>query len=76
MEVDNGGSGFVKKGIVRRMGTCTTINILEDPWLPNKDPYVHTIHEAVIHKIVNVLMNSESNSRDIDSMSDIFYKGM
>ncbi|XP_074376770.1 uncharacterized protein LOC141718284 [Apium graveolens] len=61
-----------KQGAVRQVGTGSTINILNDPWLPDKDPYVHTVHKALNHNTSNVLMNSESNSWDTDLARDIF----
>ncbi|XP_074368968.1 uncharacterized protein LOC141708989 [Apium graveolens] len=63
---------LLKQGAARRVGTGSTINILNDPWLPDKDPYVHTVHEALNHNTVNVLMNSESNSWHTDLVRDIF----
>lgn len=53
---------LLKQGAVRRVGKGITINILDDPCLPDKDPYVHTVHEALKHNTMDVLMNSGSNT--------------
>ncbi|KAK1398758.1 hypothetical protein POM88_008621 [Heracleum sosnowskyi] len=63
---------LLKQGAVRRVGNGTMTSILEDPWLPDSDPYVHTNHEAVQHKTVDTLMNPERSSWDIDLVTDIF----
>lgn len=48
------------------------MNILGDRWLPDKDPYVHTVHEALNNKTVEVLMNMDRSSWDIDVVRDVF----
>lgn len=37
---------LLKKGAVRRVGKGTTIDILNDHWLPGHDTYVQTVHDA------------------------------
>lgn len=63
---------LLKQGAVRRVGNGTMTSILEDPWLPDGDPYVHTVNAAVQHKTIDVLMNTERNSWDADLVNDIF----
>ncbi|XP_074347256.1 uncharacterized protein LOC141686098 [Apium graveolens] len=48
---------LLKQGDMRRVGNGDTISITEDPWLPGNDPYVHTNHEAIQHKTVDILMS-------------------
>lgn len=48
---------ILKQGVVRRVGIGETVDALKDPWLPDaEDPFVHTNHEAIQNKIVDVLM--------------------
>ncbi|KAL8104377.1 hypothetical protein AgCh_028547 [Apium graveolens] len=61
-----------KKGDVHRAGRGTTVSIMEDPWLPYRDPYIHTNHEAIQQKMVDVLMDREQGSWDSDLVHDIF----
>lgn len=63
---------LLKQGAVQRVRNGTMTSILEDPWLPDGDPYVHTVNAAVQHKTVDVLMNAERNSWDADLVNDIF----
>lgn len=63
---------MLKQGAARRVGLGNTIRIMKDPWLPDKDPYVRTNHEAIKHKMVDVLMNEDRCSWDVDLVKHIF----
>lgn len=63
---------LLKKGAVRRVGKGTTIDILNDPWLPGHDTYVQTVHDALRGKTVDSLMNLDQSGWDIDLLHDIF----
>lgn len=63
---------LLKQGAVRRVGLGSSVQILADPWLLGEDPYVHTQHEALTNKTVDVLMNPDRCSWDIDLVRDIF----
>lgn len=63
---------LLKQGAVRRVGLGDTIRIMDDPWLPDKDPYVRTNHEAIKHKMVDVLMNEDRSSWEVNLVKDIF----
>lgn len=50
----------------------TIIGILNDPWIPGNDPYVHTSQDALQYRTVDALMVSNQNAWDIDLVKDIF----
>lgn len=54
------------------MGTCTTISIIKDPWLPNDDPYVHTDNEAIRNSSIDALMVPGQCVWDVDVLKDVF----
>ncbi|XP_074327492.1 uncharacterized protein LOC141665405 [Apium graveolens] len=62
----------LKRGVVRRVGTGTTVSITKDPWLPNDDPYVHTDNEAIRDRNVDALMIPGQYAWDVDVIKDVF----
>lgn len=63
---------ILKQGAVRQVGTCTTISITKDPWLPNDDPYVHTDNEAIRNSTVDALMIPGQCVWDVDVIKYVF----
>lgn len=64
---------LLKKGAVRRVGSGSTVDILNDPWLPHStDPYVHTKHPALNGSKVDALLIPGQNEWDEDLVKDIF----
>lgn len=64
---------LLKQGAVRRVGSGTNVDILNDPWLPHfEDPYVHSEHMALIGRKVGALLIPGQNEWDIDLIENIF----
>lgn len=64
---------LLKMGAVRRVGSGNNIDIVKDPWLPNtQDPYVHSLHPALVGNKVSSLMMEDQNEWDVDLTNDIF----
>lgn len=63
---------LIKQGVGCRVGNGTSINIVEDPWLPlESDPYVHSNNPAIVNQKVSSLFDNTRNW-DIDLINDIF----
>ncbi|XP_060972201.1 uncharacterized protein LOC133038159 [Cannabis sativa] len=64
---------LLKKGAAIRVGSGASVNILNDPWLPdNSDPFVHTVSKSLIDKKVYQLMSIDQDQWDMDILNDIF----
>lgn len=47
---------LLKYGAVYLIGNGGLMNILEEPWLPSDDPYIHSTNEALVNQKVSSLM--------------------
>ncbi|XP_074370739.1 uncharacterized protein LOC141711921 [Apium graveolens] len=64
---------LVRKGIARRVGNGSTVDITKDPWLPCvEDPYIHTEHEALKGSMVSSLMEMDQDRWNEELLKDIF----
>lgn len=63
---------LLKQGAVRRVGRGTSVNIIQDPWLPGADPFIHTDNEVIRNKNVDMLIVPNQNIWDVDLITDIF----
>uniref|UniRef100_A0A803NKE8 Reverse transcriptase domain-containing protein n=1 Tax=Cannabis sativa TaxID=3483 RepID=A0A803NKE8_CANSA len=59
-------------GVSRSIGAGTTVSIMNDPWLPDINPFVISNHPALMHQSVSSLMRIYSRSWDDDIIQDLF----
>lgn len=63
----------VKAGAVCRVENRTTINIIEDPWRPDKkNMFIRTENEGLRGIMVSALFDLDENMWDIDLIKDMF----
>lgn len=54
------------------MGSGEKIRVLEDPWLPDKHPWVTSVHESLRDIKVARLKHVGTNEWDLDLLEDLF----
>ncbi|XP_074348254.1 uncharacterized protein LOC141687015 [Apium graveolens] len=65
---------LLKQGVVRRVGKDTAISIVKDPWLPDKDPYIHIISEVFRDRTVDALMDQNQINWDVDLIKKTYLR--
>ncbi|XP_062089022.1 uncharacterized protein LOC133795584 [Humulus lupulus] len=63
---------LIRQGAAVRIGDGQSINVLEVPWLPSPDPYVHTNSSVLVNKKVAQLMTADQREWDEDLLQDLF----
>ncbi|XP_062080209.1 uncharacterized protein LOC133784961 [Humulus lupulus] len=62
---------LIRQGAAVRIGDGKSINILEVPWLPNSDPYIHTTSTVLVNKKAVQLMKVDQCEWDEDLLQDL-----
>ncbi|KAM6550661.1 hypothetical protein CsatB_000469 [Cannabis sativa] len=63
----------VRHGARKSIGSGCGVSILNDPWLPDSiNPYVETVHPALINQNVVSLLCVDNHSWDVEVINDLF----